>query len=177
MWRASPKSMNRSDEWFKAQFLGFHPKLFRIAFALLGNRDDAEDMVQELYYKLWCKREELTAIEHPEAYAITLLKHLCLDALRSPRIVRRAEMPTYEEEAEEGCDTIPLEQQEQIACVTKLIEQLPSNQQQALRLHSIEACSMEEIEQLMGITNTNLRTLLSRARKTVKEQFNKYYNK
>lgn len=168
--------MKKNDEWFKAQFLGFHPKLYRIAFALLGNSDDAEDMVQELYYKLWCKRDELATVEHPEAYAVTLLKHLCLDALRSPRIAKRAEMPAYEEATDEGCDTIPLEQQEQLACVTKLIAQLPPNQQQALRLRSIEACSMEEIEQLMGLTNANLRTLLSRARKTIKEQFNKYYN-
>ena len=44
---------------FKRLFLPYHRKLYRVAFRLLGNVQDAEDMVQEAYLKLWKRREEL----------------------------------------------------------------------------------------------------------------------
>lgn len=38
---------------FKQRFLLFHPKLYRIAYALLDNKADAEDILQDAYCKLW----------------------------------------------------------------------------------------------------------------------------
>ena len=61
-------------EQFRKLFMPFHEKLYRIAFALLGNSNDAEDMLQDAYYKLWCKRGELTALDNPESFAVTVLK-------------------------------------------------------------------------------------------------------
>ena len=78
-------------EDFKRRFLPFHPKLYRIAFALVGNSDDAEDILQEAYSKLWMKREELEVVQNPEAFCVTLIKNVCLDYLRSPRANRHEE--------------------------------------------------------------------------------------
>lgn len=44
---------------FKQQFLPYHRKLYRTAFRLTENPQEAEDMVQEAYLKLWNKRDEL----------------------------------------------------------------------------------------------------------------------
>ena len=74
---------------FKQRFLPFHPKLYRIAYALLDNKADAEDILQDAYCKLWNKRDELGDIQNPEAFSITLVKILCLDFLRSPKASRR----------------------------------------------------------------------------------------
>ena len=74
---------------FKQRFLLFHPKLYRIAYALLDNKADAEDILQDAYCKLWNKRDELGDIQNPEAFSITLVKNLCLDFLRSPKASRR----------------------------------------------------------------------------------------
>ena len=76
-------------ENFKRLFLPLHPKLFRIAYALVENKADAEDILQDAYYKLWSRRNELTDIQNPEAFCVTLVKNLCLDFLRSPRANRR----------------------------------------------------------------------------------------
>lgn len=50
---------------FKQRFLPFHPKLYRIAYALLDNKADAEDILQDAYCKLWNKRDELGDIQNP----------------------------------------------------------------------------------------------------------------
>ena len=78
-------------ESFKRLFLPLHPKLFRIAYALVENKANAEDILQDAYYKLWCRRNELADVRNPEAFCVTLVKNLCLDFLRSPRTGRHDE--------------------------------------------------------------------------------------
>lgn len=155
---------------FKQRYLPFHPKLYRIAYALLEDKADAEDILQEAYCKLWKKRDELEEIQHPEAFSITLVKNLCLDYLRSPRSNRDEEiMETVVLPSSTSPDK-ELEEKENIRHIRKIIDQLPENQRQVIRLRGIEDCSFEEIEQITGLTTSNIRTLLSRARKFIREK-------
>ena len=168
--------MGMDAENFKRKFLSFHPKLFRIAYSLVENKADAEDILQDAYFKLWNKRDELPDIENPEAFCVTLVKNLSLDFLRSPRANRR------EEEIESvftlATDSSPekeLETKDKEQQIRQLINRLPENQRQVLRLRGIDDCSMDEIEQITGLNAVNVRVLLSRARKVIREQFEKLY--
>ena len=60
-------------ESFKREFLPYHRKLYCVAYRLLENAADAEDLVQEAYLKLWDKREGLSVISNPEAFSVTLV--------------------------------------------------------------------------------------------------------
>lgn len=163
-------------ENFKRLFLPLHPKLFRIAYALVENKSDAEDILQDAYYKLWSRREELTDVQNPEAFCVTLVKNLCIDFLRSPRVGRHNEEIT--EVVAFSPDSSPdekLEMKDKVQQVRHLVSRLPENQRQVLRLRGIEDCSMDEIEQITGLSAVNIRVLLSRARKIIREQFEKYY--
>ena len=143
-------------ENFKRLFLPLHPKLFRIAYALVENKADAEDILQDAYYKLWSRRNELTDIQNPEAFCVTLVTEaVTLSTASSP-----------DEE---------LERQDKVQQIRHLIDRLPENQRQVLRLRGIEDCSMDEIEQITGLSAVNIRVLLSRARKIIREQLEKYY--
>ena len=163
-------------ESFKRLFLPLHPKLFRIAYALVENKSDAEDILQDAYYKLWSRRNELADVRNPEAFCVTLVKNLCLDFLRSPRAGRHDE--DVAEAVTLSTDSSPdkeLEMQDKVEQVRHLINRLPENQRQVLRLRGIEDCSIDEIEQITGLSAVNIRVLLSRARKIIREQFEKYY--
>lgn len=165
--------MEMDVEEFKRLFLPCHPKLYRIAFALLENRADAEDMVQEAYCKLWDRRNELPAIQNPEAFTVRLIRNLCLDYLRKPQL-----KPTSEEIGGlnlpgDASSDQSLLQREDFQIVSRLIDRLPPKQRQVIRLRGIEDCSLEEIETITGLTAAHVRTLLSRARKAVREQFKK----
>ena len=157
--------MGMDAENFKRKFLLFHPKLFRIAYALVENKADAEDILQDAYFKLWNKRDDLT-----------LVKNLCLDFLRSPRANRREEK--IEEVFMLATDSSPekeLETKDKERQIRQLISRLPENQRQVIRLRGIDDCSMDEIEQITGLSAVNIRVLLSRARKIIREQLEKYY--
>ena len=155
-------------ENFKRLFLPLHPKLFRIAYALVENKADAEDILQDAYYKLWSRRNELTDIQNPEAFCVTLVKNLCLDFLRAD-VTEAVTLSTASSPDEE------LERQDKVQQIRHLIDRLPENQRQVLRLRGIEDCSMDEIEQITGLSAVNIRVLLSRARKIIREQLEKYY--
>ncbi|MDR1160762.1 MAG: RNA polymerase sigma factor [Tannerellaceae bacterium] len=163
-------------ESFKRQFLPCHPRLYRIAYALTGNSMDAEDVLQDAYCKLWNKREELGQINNTEAFCITLVKNLCFDLLRSPG----------KNMQEEAIEHLPLSTgispeteaigQDEAKQIQRLIDKLPEKQRQVIRLRGINDCSLEEIEMITGLSAVNVRVLLSRARKVVKEQYLKIKN-
>jgi RNA polymerase sigma-70 factor (ECF subfamily) len=160
-----------SPDQFKQTLLPLHPKLFRVAYALTGNKDDAEDILQEAYCKLWNKREELTNIINPEAFSVTLIKNLCMDFLHTSKSGRNEDsLDTITIAIYNTPDTV-LENADEVERVTQLIEQLPVNQKRVLKLRGFVDCSMEEIEEITGFSAVNVRTLLSRARKIIKEQY------
>ena len=157
-----------NTEEFKRLYYPFHPKLYRIAFALLNNADDAEDILQDTYYKLWSKRTELINIFQPEAFCVRLVKNLCLDFLRAPK--NRPDNESVESVII-SIDTNPeseLENKEKIRHIETLIEQLPGKQRIVMQMRGCGDCSLDEIEAVTGESAANIRVLLSRARKTLK---------
>ncbi|MBY0435566.1 MAG: sigma-70 family RNA polymerase sigma factor, partial [Cyclobacteriaceae bacterium] len=57
-------------------------KLFRFAYRLLGSSDDAKDVVQEVFIKVWNGREQLNEIQNLEAWCMRITKNMSLDRLR-----------------------------------------------------------------------------------------------
>ncbi|MDO4702393.1 RNA polymerase sigma factor [Tannerella sp.] len=154
-------------ESFKQRYFSLHPRLYRVAFAILKNEDDAADVLQDAYCKLWDSREQLRAVDHPEAFCVTMVKRLCLDMLRSPKSARKSEV----EDAFVADEQTPgelLEQKEMLQRVRMFMQRLPEKQRRVLELRGYADCSLEEIEHIMGETSANVRVLLSRARNTLR---------
>ena len=164
-------------EEFKSIYYPFHPKLYRIAFALLNNADDAEDILQDTYYKLWSQRAELTNILQPEAFCVRLLKNLCLDFLRKPRNRSDNEPAELMQITTETTPEDELESKEKIEQIEALIERLPEKQRIVIQMRGSGDCSSEEIEAATGESAENVRVLLSRARKSLKNMLTNSYSK
>lgn len=156
---------------FKERFFSYHTRLYRIAFALTENSQDAEDMLQDLYCRLWNMKGELEDIRNPEAYCITLLKNLALDRVRSARFrsgngIAETAVPDNTLSPE-----VELIRKEKVHIIRYLIDRLPDNQRLIVRLRGIQGLSSEETERITGLSAIHVRVLLSRARKTLREQF------
>ena len=156
---------------FKQLLLPLYPRLQRVALRLLGNAEDAEDIVQEVYMKLWSKRDALPDVKDMEAYCVTLTKNMCIDRLRNAEAEKADvdEVPTMLAATDDV--EAQVERHDAVEQVKRIIGTLPEHQQQVITLRDMEDCSFEEIAEQTGLTAVNVRMLLSRARKTIRERF------
>lgn len=149
---------------FKQRFMPFHRLLYRVAYHLTRNAQDAEDLLQDTYLKLWTKRDDLPPDAQTEAYLITLMRNLYRDQ-------RRLKSNIVHETYEPDKSYEPYEEEEEVldnrAELQELIEKLPDKQRQVMQAHIIEDRTYEEIEQDTGLSNGNIRVIISRAKQTI----------
>ncbi len=156
-------------ETFKKVFLPYHQKLYRIAYRIVQDAANAEDIVQETFIKLWNKRGDMQDIENTEAFPIIILRNTCLDHLRK---TKNDYHTNYDTDIPETASLVrQIEIQDEAERVKKLINKLPEQQRQVMIMKHWDGYSDEEIEQITGISPGNIRVILSRARKTIREQF------
>ncbi|MCB8999147.1 MAG: sigma-70 family RNA polymerase sigma factor [Bacteroidales bacterium] len=151
-------------------------KLYGYAFRFLLNQEEAEDAVQEVFIKLWKMGDKLGEYDSIEALATTMTRNYCIDELRK-RQRKRKEEPENRE-AGIANDSSPLEiieNRESVEILHGIIEKLPENYKIVLRSREIEDLSYEEIAEKTGQKVNALRVILSRARKMVKEEYNKHH--
>jgi RNA polymerase sigma-70 factor (ECF subfamily) len=142
--------------------------LYRIAYTIIKNVEDAEDIVQDMYCKLWDEREKLKEIHNPEAYCVTLVKHMCLDFLRSSKTFCTDNIDNYDFTDKTTTVENNIVNREIMEQIKFYMKKLPAKQQQILYLRNFAECSFEEIEIITGESAVNIRVLLSRARNTLK---------
>jgi RNA polymerase sigma-70 factor (ECF subfamily) len=158
-------------DMFESRVLPVKNKLFRFAFRLLGSSDEAKDVVQEVFIKVWNGREQMSQIENMEAWCMRITKNLSLDRIRSRQ--RRA-TDTLEESLDvrqEGLS--PLESteiQESMQRISQLISTLPEKQRQVIHLRDVEGYSYNEICEILELDMNQVKVNLFRARNSVRER-------
>jgi RNA polymerase sigma-70 factor (ECF subfamily) len=154
---------------FKKVFIPYHQKLYRIAYRIVQDAASAEDIVQDTFIKLWNKRDEMQSIDNTEAFAIIILRNTCLDHLRKTKNDRYTDYDTDMPETTSLSKQI--EVQDEAEKIKYLINKLPDQQRQVMMMKHWDEYSDEEIEQVTGLSAGNIRVILSRARKTIREQY------
>jgi len=155
---------------FKKEILPLRERLILYAERMLDNKNDAEDIIQEVFLKLWLMRDELKNYISVNALSLTMTKHLCLNRLK----VNQREWEDLDGLvlADENLSPVEqLEQKDSLEQVMRIIDRLPNLQQAVLRMKHIEGLEIEEIAALTGSAPDAIRVNLSRARKKVKEIF------
>ncbi|PKP30622.1 MAG: hypothetical protein CVT99_12390 [Bacteroidetes bacterium HGW-Bacteroidetes-16] len=156
-------------EEFTNQMLPFKDKLFRFSYRLLGNRDDAQDTVQDVYLKMWNIRGKLKEVRCLEALMMTTTRNLCLDRLKS----KSNKFITLHEEFGKGSEETPhtqIEHTDMLKWVKKEMNGLPEQQKTLLYLRDMEQLDFDEIAEITGFDLNYIRVNLSRARKNLRER-------
>lgn len=156
---------------FKSRYLPCHRRMFLTALRLTRHRQDAEDIVQDAFTKLWELRHDTLADKNVEAYCTRIVHNLFIDRQRRQHLHISAQAADEFNLPDHHATGNKLEQQESENTVMRLIGELPEQQRQIITLRDVEGLTYEEIAQQTGLTEVNIRVLLSRARKTIREQF------
>src|SRR3954471_16764525 len=172
MFTSSPNSRASSHEdsgFLERTFAEQQGPLTRYATRLLGDPDRARDVVQDTFVKLMAQPQD--AINgHAVEWLFTVCRHRALDVLRKEGRMRRFE----EGQVERG--TAPdarrgraLEQAETHATILRMIDRLPANQQEVVRLKFQNGFSYKEISRITTLSVSNvgflIHTAVSRLRK------------
>ncbi|QGY45593.1 sigma-70 family RNA polymerase sigma factor [Maribellus comscasis] len=156
---------------FKTRVLPVSKKLLRFATHFLKDEDEARDVVQDVFLKLWQKRDTLGEIENIEAFAMRMTRNRCLDVIRANKVVP-IDAETDRKLKEESVDVHKqVELSETAAQIQKLINTLPDLQRTVMQLRDIEQMSYEEIAEATDLKINAIRVNLSRARKKVRDEF------
>jgi RNA polymerase sigma-70 factor (ECF subfamily) len=139
--------------------------VFRIAYSILRNPDDAEDVVQDTFLKLY-RSGSWEKMANEKAFLARAVWRLAVD--------RRAKTPAHLAEPEPASRSTSPEtaavDSDWIRTVRRLIEALPEPLRQPLALSALEELSCGEIADLMGIAEGTVRTRILRARRMLKQK-------
>ncbi|WP_198652886.1 RNA polymerase sigma factor SigJ [Actinocorallia populi] len=149
--------MDGIDEVFERQ----RPRLVALAYRMLGSRQDAEDLVQDAYFR-WVRAE---GVEHPEAWLAKVVSNLCLNELGSARVRRESYTgPWLPEPVFTDDDPVELRDTVSYALLT-LMERLTPAERAVFVLKEAFGYSHREIAEFLDLTDANTRQLHSRARR------------
>ncbi|MDX2284106.1 MAG: sigma-70 family RNA polymerase sigma factor [Bacteroidia bacterium] len=138
-----------------------------IALRLLGNADDADDLVQETLLR-WIAADR-SGIENEQGYLVRALMNRGLNLIRD-RKKRESHLPHIAPEL--LTDHVParIEQEDSLSLgMLAMLEKLSPQERAVFMLKEIFSYSHAEIAELLGISEDNCRQLLSRARKHLRE--------
>ncbi len=167
-------SHTMTKQAFVGRILPMKDKLYRLARRIL-NADDAEDMVQDVFVKLWTKRESIAQYQNIEAFAMVVCRNLCLDKVKSKGYQNSELMPGHEPIDHRSPERMA-EASDEMARVRQTIATLPELQRTIIQLRDVEEMEYDEMAEILNMQVNAIRVNLSRARKTVREAMIKMHN-
>jgi RNA polymerase sigma factor (sigma-70 family) len=151
-------------------------RLYGYAYRILRNQYEAEDAVQEIFIKLWNLGKKLDGYISLESLASTMIKNYCIDQLRKKKHLIQEE--NYRQDLQNKFNESPdelLEISESGDILNHIINDLPDIYKIVIILREMEGLSYEEIAEKTDQNINTLRVNLSRARKMIREEYNKYH--
>lgn len=160
------KTMEHDDGL--STFVDMRPRLFGIAYRMLGRAADAEDIVQDVWLR-WQSANRNT-IENPPAFLATITTRLCINIAQSAHSRRETSIGTWlHEPADPNCDPgLGAERGETLRrAVLVLFERLSTTERAAYILREAFDYSYHQIAHFLRVKEANARQLVSRARKHI----------
>ena len=162
----------------KRSYALIHQKLYRTLYAY-GNRmlnDDelTDDVMQEMFIKLWLRRESIGPITNVKGYFLAVMRSICLDAIKNRGVVysKRSSIEfldleiSIEEEITQREATL-----KQKRAIEFALNRLPVRQQEIMRLRFFEGMNCAEIGTMTGIKYQSVVNHMYRAVQTLRELY------
>lgn len=155
------------------EFERHRPRLFGIAYRMLGSRTDAEDVLQDAYLR-W-HRGAPEELRSAEAWLVTAVTRLCIDRLRAARAEREHYVGPWLPEPLIGEAAPPADARAELSSSLSIaflvvLELLAPDERAAFLLHEVFDTDYAEIAEILGKSEAACRQIVSRARKRVRGQ-------
>lgn len=153
---------------FEALFRQHYRALCAFAYGYVKDADRGEDLVQDLFFRLWLDREKVQITTSVKAYLYASVRNRCLNEIKSGgRLV-----VLNEENDDHANEDGPTEDEhtERIARVQAAIEELPEERKKVFKLSRYEGLKYHEIAERLGISVKTVENQMGKALKTLREE-------
>jgi RNA polymerase sigma-70 factor (ECF subfamily) len=177
---------NGDQEAFRELILEYQSRVAAVIARMAGSSSDAEELTHEVFVRVWRSAHRYQPSAKLSTWLLTIARNLVLNEIRyrqrhptiSRDIVR--EDGQYPEDSTPDAASVPpdaaLLESELQQAIDDALQQLPENQRTALVLQRFEALSYEEIGTLLDVSVPAVKSLLFRARTTLRELLKDYLN-
>jgi RNA polymerase sigma-70 factor (family 1) len=156
-----------NDNAFASVFHHYRHRIYAIAFRLLGSASQAEDTVQDVFLKMWLKRQELHEISHFKAYLFTVTRNHIFTALK---LLAREQLMESELSVTmvSNMKEAAIIQKEYEQILLKAIAQLPPQQELIYKLSKEEGLKRNEIADRLQLSPETIKVHLAHAMRSIR---------
>lgn len=158
---------NGNPHAFETLFHRYKDQTYDFAYRMLGNRESAGDITQEVFIKLFNSQRNPVRINNLKNYLFILTRNMCLNRIRDTK--KEIDPDSIVEEKSIGSEITNL----QLLKLKKAFTRLEPDLKEALILREYQGFSYKEISEILGISISAVKSLLFRARLKLKEIYEK----
>lgn len=165
-------NQNNLDQNFKDLYFEFYDSAMRTAMYVLKRQDAAEDVVQNVFLKLWDKRAQLDQLNNPKAYIMQMARNGALDLVKKGDHLGEEYIPLEFEE--EYTDTNP-EHEDMRKAIEQAVSQLSPKCRLVFSLSRFEGLTNPEIAEHLDVSIRTVETQISNALKSFRTDLKHYF--
>lgn len=169
---SSIPNQNDLDQKFKDLYFEFYDIALRAAMYILKRQDTAEDVVQNLFLKLWDKRGQIDQLNNPKAYILQMARNGALDVIKKGDPLGEEYIPL---EFEEGLEDVDKEHKEMRKAIEQAVSQLSPKCRIVFSLSRFEGLTNPEIAEHLDISIRTVETQISNALKSFRTDLRHYF--
>lgn len=155
---------------FNLLYKAYSKPLYLRIMRMVKNKDTADELLQELFIKLWNSREKIDSQKSFQSYMYTIAQHMVYNYFR--KVVRNEALinSLLQDAADHylSSDTL-LEDKQTAQLLQDAIDQLSPQRKQVFNLCKVEGKSYEEAARIMGISTATVNSHMTRAIQSIKE--------
>ncbi len=154
---------NIDIEWCLSEYGNM---IYRLAYTQTKNREQADDVYQDVFLKLMQHKKKFDNNEHLKAWLIRTTLNCCKDLWKSAWFKRNV---SYDELPEA---TVEMSVKDSYFCLTKCLKKLPSKYREIIHLYYYEEYTQKEIASILKINENTVATRMVRGRKLLQKYLN-----
>ena len=159
--------MDYSKQWFERLFKDNYPLMYRMAFSMVENADDAKDAVNQVFTQMW-KGKPKVSDSQLRGYLLAATRNQCLHILRQRQLRRQMEEALQRDEV--ACRDE--EREELLHELQQIIDDnLTEQDKRVLQLHYDEEMTYAETATVLGISTATVNKHITRSLAKIRETF------
>lgn len=161
------KALARGDETaFNELFVLYYPKVKSFALRLIGDDFIAEDVAQDIFMKLWIRRDELESINDLKSYLFIAARNSSIKSVR--QLMRKTNIDDIARQLH-GPETNTVELNELLDHVRRVIDEMPSQQRRVFKMSREDGIANRKIAEQLGISIRTVENHIAAAMRKLRE--------